>query len=70
MSENLINEDVKFPEIQKNSSKKTLIIVGVSLFVAIAIVITLIVIVISGGSKLSKNDLEYEIMTVNFSSDI
>jgi len=65
MSENLINEDVKFPEIQKNSSKKTLIIVGVSLFVAIAIVITLIVIVISGGSKLSKNDLDYEIITVN-----
>ena len=71
MSENLINEDVEFPEIQKKSSKKTLIIVGVSIFLALAIIIVLIVILIHVGSKLQENNkLDYEIITVNFPSDI
>ena len=74
MSEKLINGDIEFPEIKKNSSKKTIIIVGISLLIIIAIIILIIVIVTSKDSKSNptedKKELEYEIITVNFPSDI
>ena len=75
MSEKLINENIEFPEIQKNSSKKRLIIIGVVSLIVLILLIIIIVVIMSKRSKKpsgdpDKSELEYEIITVNFPSDI